>query len=149
MFGVEAWRDQLLQSRVDVAAERFDGQIRPLCEELRLPAQRRGPDGRADEEVVEPTAVDGDEHVSRRRALRYPADCEIVRHVRRHIFHRVDSGIRLAVEDALVECADERAGLPETTDQLVADAVTVRLDVEQFCVVSSALQPVADCRRLS
>jgi phosphoserine phosphatase len=60
----------------------------------------------------------------------------------------VDRGVDLAVEDLLVERADERAGLAESVNEFVPNLVAPRLDLDEVDVLASARERVPDCRRL-
>jgi hypothetical protein len=132
VFALEGGREQLLDARVDVAAERFDRQVGARDEQLCPPAEAGRADRRALGELVERAAVGRDQHVSGRGALGDAGDDQLRRPVGRHVLHRVDRRVELAVEHLLVEAADERAGFAQPVDELVAHLIAGRLDGDQF-----------------
>jgi len=116
---------------------------------LRAPAQTRGADGRAGGQFLERRPVGRDERVARLPSLGNRSGHEFLGLFGRHILHRVDRAVEILLEDALVEFADERAGLPEPVDQLVSDLVARRLHGDEFDLVPAVFQGLFHQRGLS
>ena len=90
-----------------------------------------------------------DQRVARRGALGDAGDEQVVGLVGRHVLHRVDGGVDIALDDFLVETPDERPGLAEPVDQFVLNLVAGRLDLHQFNVVAAVLKDLHHRRCLA
>ena len=123
---------QLLDTGVDVSPERFDREVGPVGEQLGTATETGGADRRSLREVGKRRTPGRDQHVLRWAALGDARDHQVGGLVGRHVLHRVDGGVQLAVDDLLVETPDERAGRPQPVDEFVPDLVAGRLDGDEF-----------------
>src|SRR5699024_6059736 len=71
-------------------------------------------------------------------------DNEIIHSFGRNVLHRMDRGVALAVEHRFVECADERPGFSQSTDEIVVELVARGLDLFEFDRTAAGFERVLD-----
>ncbi len=136
---------QLSQTRIQVAANVGNLQVRPHDAQLRRSPQRRRADARASSEVRQPSADDG---IPRVLALRYRRQNEASRQIGRHVFQAVDRQVDRAVQQRLFDFLGEEPLGPDFRQRHVEDFVASGVDNLQTRLDTEALQSRLDPARL-
>jgi len=149
VFVLEVGCEQFLETRVDVATEWLNVQVGAFGQQLGLPAEAGGADGRILGERIEVVAVGRHEDVRGGGAFGDAGDDEGVGLLGGHVLYRVDGTVEFAVEYLLVETADKGPGRAEAVDEFVGDLVASCLDLDEFDGVSAVFECGLDGGRLS
>ena len=125
--GVELAVFELADAGVDIAADAFNLQVGANGQELTAAAEGAGADFGIGREILDRTGFRGDQDVADIFALGNGGDDEIrlldQRHGDGHVFEAVDDEIDFAIEQRLLQLADEEAFAPKLVEGAVCDLV--------------------------
>jgi hypothetical protein len=126
----------LPQARVDVPAQRLDGERRLEREKLRATSRRRRADAHPRTDRVRAA-----QRVPRILALEVCPDREALRIARRHVFRRVDSDVDAVLEQGFLELLHEHAARADLAERLRAVLVARGRNGDQRDLDARSAQP--------
>ncbi len=128
---------QLRESRIDIAAQRLDGQIRAHQPELRLAAQARAADPRTLRQRVQRRPGPADQRIRVVGPFENRCQAKAGGHLGRDILHGMDGDIRLARLHRNFEFLDEQALAADFLQAAIENLVAAGRHRDEFYILDA------------
>src|SRR5690606_14093808 len=116
---------ELAQTRLDIAAQRYDVEIGTRVSELRLAARARRSNSRPPGQLCERRVTIRDKCIARVGPRQHCSERHPRGQLAGHVRHRMDSDVRMPIEDRALELFDEKSLAADFRQRTVDDSLTL------------------------